>query len=357
MTDTLADTPDYAPVPVPGAGEAPTPEVLAKEIDEWISSAAFTDLAASDGAQPNGTLAERLAYLDGFSAAAWDFRAKEARAKAAAQQGVTGYVERNQVDRDAVSGDRERAVVASARALGLVDARPPRRESYDHVLVLGGLVRANLWRSAYAGHLIRTEKLRAPDVTALTAFRDLAHNEQDPTQDEPHLLEVYSLPQRANEAEVMEDCLERAFTAEPLRTHSDSGDGNADARFRVATGKAGDVTLNLVAAPNPKSQQRADTASTMQYWASEVVHVKPGDSILFITSTIYVPFQHAVAVQNLGLPFGAHVETVGVDHTIIDASPLPQVFRGVNYLQELRSSVRAYRTLLDLVAGPAARGQ
>ena len=59
LRNSPAEAADYAPVPVPGAGEAPTPEVLAKEIDDWISSPAFADLAASDGGQPAGSLSER----------------------------------------------------------------------------------------------------------------------------------------------------------------------------------------------------------------------------------------------------------------------------------------------------------
>lgn len=339
MTDVSTTNVSYQPVPVPGAGEDPTAERLRREVDTWIGSPAFAELAAGEGAAPSGTLAERLAYLDGFSAAAWDFRGKAAR------ESRSGYRERNQVDRDEVGGGREAQVLSSARALGLVDARPPARRHYQHVLVLGGLVRANLWRTAYAAHLIRTGAITTPDVTGLTAFRALARNEQDATQDEYHLLDVFGRPARDTEADVMEDSLIREFGLGSLTVHDHGGEEVQ--RFKVASAQTQDLRVSLVAAPNPTSAQRADTGTTMRYWAQEVAHIAPGDSILFVTSCIYVPFQHAVAVQNLGLPFGARVETVGVDHTVVDSQPLPQTFRGVNYLQELRSSIRAFRQLLE----------
>jgi hypothetical protein len=328
----------YGPLPVPGAGEDPTPDTLRREIDAWISSVPFTDLLAAEGATPTGDLAERLAYLDGFSAGAWDFRGQAARAAGG------GSVERNQVDQEAVTGPREQQVLDTAAALGLVGAQPPRFDEYDHVLVLGGLVRANVVRSAYAAVLLEAGTVKAPQVTALTAYRPLAANAEVPAQDEPTLLRGFDLPEREDEAGVMQDAMERAFGVSTWSTEREAED------FRVASGQArpwaGQTTL--VVAPNPK-ERRATTASTMQFWAREIAGLKPGQRILFVTTAIYVPFQHAVALQHLGLPFGVAVDTVAVDHTLVDPGPHAQIFRGVNYLQELRSAVRAYRTLLGML--------
>ncbi|MFD0327295.1 hypothetical protein ACFQZC_01420 [Streptacidiphilus monticola] len=289
-----------------------------------------------------------MLYLDGFSAAAWDFRAKAARAAKA------GYVERNQVDVEEVAGAREALAVAAAQALGLVTARPPRSSRYDHVLILGGLVRANLWRAAYAGALLSGGHIDAPSVTALTAFRRLARNEQDMSLDEPSLLDAFALPRRQTEADVMEDCLARAFELESdFVTEAQGGEYDDHDRFRVAAAKAQGRTVTLVAAPNPAGANRANTGQTMRFWAEQVARLRPGDSILFVTSSIYVPFQHVVALQNLALPYQAQVDTVGVDHALVDPAPMPQEFRGVHYLQELRSAIRSFRHLLgDLDATP-----
>lgn len=344
MTESSNEQIAFPEVQVPGSGEEPTADVLRSEIEAWIDSDAFTALASAEGARPDGNVAERLAYLDGFSACAWDFRAKAARLAEA------GYIERNQVDPDEVSGDRERLTVAAASALGLATARPPRAASYDHVLILGGLVRATLWRSLYAGALLSSGKVSAREVTALTAFRDLVRNPSDLALDEASLLGVFGLPLTETEASVMEDCMAKAFALDQPLTTQDEGSTEGDhGRFRVATATAGAMKVSLVAAPNPKSGQRADTGQTMRYWAEEKARLKQGDTILFVTSSIYVPFQHVVAIQNLALPYGTRVETIGVDHSVVDSSPMPQTFRGVHYLQELRSTIRAFRQLLGVL--------
>lgn len=328
----------YEPVPLVGSMDVSLAG-LRDQIAAWASSPPIADLTAAETGRATGTLQERLAYLDGLSAAAWDFRA---RASAAGK-----IAERNQVN-VSIPPEREAPVLAAADALGMVRAAAPRYTTYDHVLSLGGLVRACLWRTQYAAYLLRTH-IDSPAVAALTAFRRLARNESNPDQDEPTLLTEAGLPIRDYEAEVMEDALTSEFGLDGLVvTSSGAGDHDAD-RFKVAVGKAEGPTVTLVAAPDPRSEYRADTATTMRYWASNVADLKPDQRILNITSSIYVPFQHAAAVQHLVLPYGVEVDTVGIDHDAIRPIPHPQVFTGVNYLQEIRSTVRAYRSLLDAV--------
>jgi hypothetical protein len=50
---------------------------------------------------------------------------------------------------------------------------------------------------------------------------------------------------------------------------------------------------------------------------------------------------------------------VGIDFTVLDDSLSPQDFRGVNYLQEIRSAIRAYRELVRLIGqdNPAEPGR
>ena len=326
------------PAPAVGSTDDQSPAALREQLAAWLASPALTTLLDAERAQPSGNLGEQLAYLDGFSAAVWDFRGL------ASDKGA--LAERNQVNRDAVTGEREARVVAVAHALGMVDPRPPNFDSYDHVFTLGGLVRACAWRTEYAAHLVR-HAVKAEAVTALTAYRKLAANANDAAQDEPTLLREFGLPARSFEVEVMEDAVLTAFRAPPFEVLTE-GDPNAspNERFRVARSHADGIELTVVAAPDPASSQRADTGTTMRYWAQHVANVKPGDRILNVTSAIYLPFQHANAIQNFTLPYGAVVDTVAIDHSVVPPRPVPQVFRGVNYLQEIRSTVRAYRSLL-----------
>lgn len=326
----------FTPVPVPVLGKKPTTELILGEIDAWLSSDPLAELVNRFGkGSPEGDLMERLAYLDGFTAGAWNFRKTDS----------DDVLERNQVDTDAISGDEEQVVLDAAAALGLVTPEPPRYDHYDHVVMLGGLVRANLWRPAYAAYLMRNG-VRARNIVALSAYRKMANNEKDPLKDEPNLLKLFGLPPYQYEWEVMEAGLRRAFDLNEMVVEVQSPPETPEnKRERVSSGLTNEGKVQLVVAPAPPDKKRATTPDTYEYWAEKVAHVKDGDRVLVVTSCIYVPFQHAAAVQYLG-PHGCVIDTVGIDHAAVDDSAAPQQFRGVNYLLEIRSAIIAYRRLV-----------
>lgn len=314
-------------VEVPGRAEDPASADLRAEIAAWIDSDAFCALLDEfNGPSPNDDdLRERLQALDDFSAQTWDFRRNK---------------ERNLISPDAVTGAVEATVLDAAQALGLVAPEPPRFDAYDHVLVLGGLVRACVWRPEYAALLMR-DGLDARSFTALTAFRELGG-------DEPQLLAALGLPERGSEHEVMIDGVVRAFGVDHLDVARASEAGTpANERFLVATASsAAGTSLDVVVAPSSDpGSRRANTADTYAYWANQVGHPGPGARLLLVTSAIYVPFQHADAIRILGLPFGCSVDTVGLDPDRINDHGVPQVFSGAHYLQELRSALRSFRAL------------
>jgi hypothetical protein len=328
----------FQEVTVPGQGEDPSPDVLHAEITGWVRSAPLQSLISHfGGALLAGSLESQLAYLDEFTAAAWNFRRRV----------TDGPKERNQVDADAVTGPDEELAVAAADALGLVRPRPPRYRSYDHIVMLGGLVRANIWRTAYAAYLL-SHGISAGNVVAISAYRDLARNEDDPSLDEFKLLAAFGLPRRDYEWEVMQDGLRRAFGL-PEFTVERKNDPSAEGpqRFRVASAAADGRSVSLIVAPALEPGRRANTADGYRYWADQVQHVKPRERILAVTTCIYVPYQHAIALQHLALPFGCSVDTVGIDFSAIGDDPNPQRFRGAHYLLEIRSALLAYRQLVN----------
>ena len=240
--------------------------------------------------------------------------------------------------------------MAAADALGLVRPRSPKYQHYDHVIMLGGLVQGNLWRTAYTAHLLESRD-HVGDVTAISAYRNLARNEKDPGRDEFKLLGTFGLPHRDYEWEVMEDSLRRAFDLPEFTVEKESEpSAEGAARFRVAWAESGGRHVTLVVAPALEAGRRANTSDGYRYWAAQVGHVKPGDRVLAVTTCIYVPYQHAVALQNLALPFGCSVDTVGIDFTTIGDDPNPQRFRGAHYLLEIRSALLAYQNLVRMLA-------
>jgi hypothetical protein len=311
--------------------DVPEPEARARLRDDlatWIRSEPLTVLASTwSGVPPlNASDRELFGWYDELSAEHWNFR-----------RGV----ERNQAARADLTPFQESAALSTASALGLVEARPPSRQSYDHVLILGGLVRACLVRPAYAARLSRSGTTFG-NITALGGFRPLVGDELDLGS----ALGVTA----TNEMDAMVQGITRAFDLsgdpEVGRSHPSRMD-NADwaiARFSERS------DISVIAAPSSDSSvRRANTADTFVWWADqqdslERVH------ILLITTAIYVPYQEAGAIRTLAIPFGATVETVGVPADVADLGPHTQPFGPGNYLQEIRSAIRGYGDLLGSVS-------
>lgn len=311
--------------PPASTGHAVTPASVLRDVDAWLDNPTLGALLAAFGAQvPAGDIATRLEYLEAFSAEHWDFRRGKERNLAAAQD---------------FPEDLRTLILDSAEQLGMRSPNKPRETSYTHVLMLGGLVRACLLRPRYAAQLIEAG-LRTASVAALTAYRPLGG-------DEPALAAAAGLQDDlANEMEAMQAGLTAAFGLAADEA-TDDGSGK-DEGFETAftrTWKHGDLRAQLVVAPSPQPEKRrANSADTYAYWA-ERTNLKAGDSVLLVTSTIYVPAQHCDAVRVLALPRGCTVETVGFDVTRATLGPLQQIFTPANYLQEIRSAIRSVRFL------------
>lgn len=74
--------------------------------------------------------------------------------------------------------------------------------------------------------------------------------------------------------------------------------------------------------------------------------------MLLVTTQIYVPYQHLVGVEVLGLGSGCGIRTCGVD--AVQAAVPTRVFTGADYLQEIRSALLAARSLLAAVQASAS---
>jgi hypothetical protein len=310
----------------PGWGEsARTPAAVLDSIDAWARSEPLAALvSAFDGVLPDMETNLQLDWLERFSAQHWDFRAGQ---------------ERNLARTAEFDPATTRLILDVAEALGLTRSVPPARKSYTHVVILGGLVRACLLRPQYAADLVRGG-LRAGSVTALSAYRSLRGDETD-------LIEALGLAGRSNEMEVMEAGLVRSFgLGDPVDVQVTE---MAEAEFgsaMVRTWLFDSLSVRLVVAPSPEPQiRRANTADTYAYWADTCVHLGAEDTVLLVTSSIYLPYQHADAVRMLALPHGCYVETVGIDFSDERLGALRQAFTPANYLQEIRSAIRGIQSL------------
>ena len=313
-------------VPPPAwGGDAPTPESVITSIETWLRNEPLATLVdAFGGRVPHESAAGTLKWLDDFSAEHWDFRVGQERNLA------------RTADFDRATTD---LILNTAAALGLTTSTPPARNAYDHVLILGGLVRACLLRPRFAAGLIE-RGLQTRSVAALSAYRPLRGDEHD-------LINALGVPDKRNEMEVMEAGLVEAFAlGKPDDEQAYDEPGLEFATSLVRTWQASGLRIQLVIAPSPEpATRRANTADTYAYWADSCAHLTTGNSILLVTSSIYVPYQHADAVRLLALPHGCSVETVGIDFSDERLGALQQSFTPANYLQEIRSAIRATRAL------------
>ncbi|GIG63242.1 hypothetical protein Lfu02_76140 [Longispora fulva] len=274
------------------------------QIEAWVTSRPLRDLVrAFGGAWPTGSLAKILSDLDVFSQGVWDFRAGQERHLARVKD---------------FDPNMTNLIMASCRALGLVDEEAPKNQTYTHFLVLGGLIRACIQRPEYAARL--STQVTTGDVTALGSFRPL-------TDVERSLATRLGLGEPVTEFDAMDAGMRLAFgLGEPVEVTE---------HVHRYTSETGPASYTVVAAPSSVPGRRANTADTYRYWAE---NYSPTGDLLLVTSTAYVPLQHCDALRILGLEYGCGIDTVGLAPTALPFTP-------ANYLQEVRSAIRSMRAL------------
>ena len=330
-TNEAAARVTFAPVPLP-AGEPGgyAPATLDAALRAWAAAEPVRELAGASGwSWPAGP--DTLALLDRLAelSADWDFRQNRER-------NLIGNAPA-QVNGRELPGP---LVIAAARALGLVDAVPVTGRKFSHVVVLSGLVSACVNRTHRAAELIRGG-LAADAVAVLGAHRVLAGAE-------PRQAADAGLGDLADEAEVIVAATRKAFGLGRPRAANESqppADPADPAGFHAASALYQWPSVEVVIAPSAEPERRrANTADQLRHWA-RLAGIGGEHDVLIVTTQIYVPYQHLETLRTLGLERGCGVYSCGVDAA---TSPLPRAtpFGGRDYLQEIRSALRAAAALL-----------
>ncbi len=321
----------FSPVPLP-AGKSGGYELAA--VDEalraWATSEPVRVLACASGwdwpAEGDTlTLLERLADLSDD----WNFRQDRERDSI---EGAPAEVNGREIP-DAL-------VIAAARALGQVDAVAVSGRRFSHLVVLSGLVSACVNRTHRAVELIRSG-LVTDAVVVLSAHRALGAKELRQATEA-------GLGELADEAEVTVAATQRAFgLGTPVAAHESQPPASREDRaaFRAAWAHYQWPSAEVIIAPSAEPAiRRANTADQLSYWAA-AAGVGSGHDVLILTTQIYVPYQHMEAMRVLGLNRGCGVYSCGVDaaHALLPRTP---PFGGRDYLQEVRSALRAALELL-----------
>ena len=329
----------------PSVSLAATGDNLLPAIEDWITSEAMRALVtAFDGDEKSllataGDLHTRVQRLHAFSDR-WDNR--------------TQGQERNQSTELPMTAAQRDTVLAATAALGLHDCPPPQHDEYDHVLLLGGLIRACFNRPAFAAQLLTAGTVRTTSVAALGGHRPFGKS-KDPHDDEFVLAGRIGHPELAEEYQALDLGTRTAFgLGEATHTegeHQDNIGGTWGVRHYT---HPGGTAVRVAAAPSSDpDKRRAHTGDTYAFFAQYMEQLRPGARLLLVTTPIYAPSQHFTALHRLALPYRVQVETVGGDpDNISDA--LRQPFTPTRYLAEVRGAVRALTGLVE--AAVAAQG-
>jgi hypothetical protein len=308
----------------PGGLEADDVEA---SVREWVTAPEFVVCHAGGPTFLSGTdLRSWLVALEDFSQV-WDFRSGRERDRAAAASMAPMIA-------------THALAVADRFGLRSGSTRPPRNR-YEYCLVLGGLVRACATRPLWAAQLV-DDGVALHTVAAVGALRQLSSDERD-------LARPSALAHAETEFEALDEGIRHAFhLAGMAEVEGGHREGDPNRSWLIHRYRAdNDLHIDVVAAPSTEPDvRRANTADAYLWWAERIAKLQPDHRVLLVTSSIYVPFQHADAVRVLALNYGCGIDTVAVPSSIT-AGMAEQTFTPANYLQEIRSTIRSFRLLVE----------
>lgn len=301
-------------------------------IDAVLGSDSMECLARAWNATAPASMSvrERLVWFQLLSRQHWDSR--DGR-------------ERRQSRALALTNAQLDAIAGAVRSLGLDVATQPIDRRFDHTIILGARVGATLARTAYATELA-AQGIDLGAVTALAALR--------PVDDRESLLagRLGLTVETEFDASAQSLCLNFGLGSTP---DINSGVDHRTGGTWVHAAFPGHPIRALAAPMSSHGARRADTSDTLHWWA-ERVRPQAGARVLVITSMLYVPYQAALVARILGAGAGLSVETVGYlfspsAHWAIDPGPGP-----TDQLQEIRSMIIGFGSLLDEIGIPSAHG-
>lgn len=216
-------------------------------------------------------------------------------------------------------------IISVARDWQMMTAAIP-RGPVDAVIPIGGLLRANVSRPAYAAHLLATGDVTAQMVIGLASERSTSAAEKQQARE-------LSVPP-ATEQAALEFGMERAFgfnSRDWSRTHAPG--------MKQGPTKHGVALFAGSAPPSALSGQRATTGEAVT-WLLTTSVMSAQASVLQITATHCWLAGHVAMLTRL--PHGSGVQTVGLPpgfDAIVQRSP--EEMGSQRYLQEMKSFVDA----------------
>jgi hypothetical protein len=322
--------------------DGPESRALA-ELDTFLGNPGLDELAALfDTIVLPGDENYRLEVLRDIAERNWDFR------KGAERQAV-GW-DNELLDQE---GSKQwKTIFGAADKLGLVESSTPVNKNPDYLVILGGANKAPLDRLRYAlgieeddeGNLVFGDNRPVGSVGKALVYLG-SSRPLNVKADEPEKVKEY-----APNAQAEFDLGCAAFETLPDAWKVDGGsqirnDGNVYAWREYAFSMGGETRTGYVLNtpydmfdPNAENKtRRANTYDNYNYFAEWVgLADEPSASVVAVTTGFYTAAQHLPGVQELTLPYGTHVETIGHDAAYSGAVRKP-----AQLLQETKAAIDA----------------
>lgn len=270
--------------------------------------ARWTSQLPEAGPPPRSGIRERITWLSGFAAHRWDFRVGKER----------DFIP---TSAELLAADLAERVFQVARRWEMLTPAAAGGH-FDHVIVLGGLLRANFNRPRAAAELLASGSATTPSVVGLGAPRPMSDAEL-------RLAEAIGCD-ATTEQGALERGLEAAFEFSGSAWEPTDRPNLRQAQIRDG------LTIRSAGAPMNPDGTRANTGGAFGWFMDDSGLVRPGQSILSITTPIYWIAGHISLMTRM--PTGATLVTVGADPS--RALPgLEQTFRSQHYLQEIKTAI------------------
>ncbi|OBK50963.1 hypothetical protein [Mycobacterium kubicae] len=320
---------------------------LRAQVDSWTGQDALAQLVAMFGGvfPRHDDLAARLAALDEFSEV-WDYRGRT-RAHPSGEQVQSqdaGGGARWMIPRLDLSDRQLDTIMTLAQQLGLTDESLPTETAFDYVLVIGTGRYSNMLRARWAREL--AAHYRIGHIVLAAASRRLLPSEADAV--------ASCAPGARTEFDLLAAAAADAFgvdTREVVRHGqqrvSDPHRGQMVWRFGEDSNDLG-LPITLLEAPSPDPNNRRATSADTFAFTAQTLDMRQS-SCLLVTGQPFVPYQNFDALRTLTLPCGIRIETVGFGIDRYEGLHDMDLQHPAKLLQEVRSTIRAGRSLLERV--------
>jgi hypothetical protein len=283
-------------------------EAVRNFVADWVNQPALRQIVQAEGGHwPEGPLEQQVEALHNFSDR-WDFR---------------GGAERLEIEHGSLKNHSDRLLIEAAD-LGMTAADRPVSGQYDHALVLGGTALASIYRLRHLYEL-RGRGLDIGHVAVLTALREVGEPELQIVRERPEIAVIVGQSPQT-EFDVMVRATELFSRSSSIVERMP----NSNPHLESAQAQIGDAVV--LAAPSADPERRANSRDNYDVYADQIGST---DSVLVVTSSIYLPYQFFIALQALGWEQPRTIEAIGFP---------PEWMQGIltgpeNVLQEIRSAL------------------